>query len=224
MSDFRRFAVYYLPEDAGLAAFGASWLGWDVASGKDCPQPDVPGLAAMTETPRKYGFHGTLKPPFRLAAGKDRAALEAAVAKLAETAAAVRLDGLVLAELGAFLALVPEGDARPLNDLAFRCVRDLDAFRAPASEAELARRRASGLSPRQETMLQQWGYPHVAEEFRFHLTLTGRLTREERAVAKDAVQTRLPALPKPFEIRSIALVGEDAAGVFHLVHRYALTG
>ena len=33
----------------------------------------------------------------------------------------------------------------------------------------------NGLSPRQDELLKRWGYPYVLEEWRFHLTLTGRM-------------------------------------------------
>src|SRR3546814_16854276 len=61
------------------------------------------------------------------------------------------------------------------SDLA-DCVRAFDRFRAPPSETALARRRAAGLSARQEANLQAWGYPYVMEDFRLHFTLTGRIT------------------------------------------------
>ena len=38
----------------------------DAGGGEDLAQPEVPGLAAMTADPRRYGFHATIKPPFRL--------------------------------------------------------------------------------------------------------------------------------------------------------------
>ncbi len=224
MSGFQRFAVYYLPEDPDLAAFGASWLGWDVGGGTPCAQPEIEDIGRFTDTPRKYGFHGTLKPPFRLAPGLTADDLENDVEALAARSAPVRLDGLALSVLGRFLALVPVGDAQALTRLAFRCVTELDLYRAPPGEAELARRRKAGLTPRQEALLARWGYPYVGDEFRFHLTLTGSLGPGDLAAARAAIAMRLPALPAPFTIGSIALVGEDAAGLFHLVHRYALSG
>ncbi|CAN0604442.1 unnamed protein product, partial [Ectocarpus sp. 12 AP-2014] len=66
MSMFQRYAVYYLPDDADLAAFGAAWLGWDVEAGAMCPRPEIDSLDEATATPQQYGFHGTLKPPFQL--------------------------------------------------------------------------------------------------------------------------------------------------------------
>ncbi len=224
MSEFRRYAVYYLPDDAGLAGFGASWLGWDVAGGVPVEQPEIEGIAEATAAPRRYGFHGTLKPPFFLADGAEFGTLEAEVADLAGRLAPVRLDGLRLAAIGRFLALVPEGGTRALGDLAFACVRDLDGFRRPPDAAELARRRAAGLTERQESLLTEWGYPYVGDEFRFHLTLTGKLDPTTQARFSEALKARLPDLPRPFDISSIALVGEGEDGQCRLIHRYALTG
>ena len=221
---FQRYAVYYLPDDAGLAAFGASWLGWDVSSGVVRAHPDVDGLAEATGAPRKYGFHGTLKPPFKLAEGTDAAALQTAVAKLAERAPAFELDGLSLSRIGSFLALVPKGNTSRLAHLAIECVTKLDSFRRAPEAAELQRRRKAGLSPRQDALLEQWGYPYVADEFRFHLTLTGKLNAPEQDRFLEVLRAQLPPLPAPFPITSIALVGARSDGKFQLIHRYALTG
>lgn len=62
------------------------------------------------------------------------------------------------------------------------------------------------------------------DEFRFHVTLTDRLTGMQRCLAETAIRERLPELPQPFEIAEIALVGERTDGVFQALHRYALTG
>lgn len=224
MSDFQRYAIYYLPDDPDLAAFGSSWLGWDVVGGTAVAQPDVAGIGRITETPRKYGFHGTLKPPFRLAESSSRVALERDVAALAARLAPVRLDGLRLAALGSFLALVPTGDTSALDRLAFACVQALDGHRRPPELAELARRRSGGLTERQDMLLRQWGYPYVAEEFRFHLTLSGKLAPDEVAPLTATLETRLPPLPAPFNVGSIALLGEAGDGMFRQIQRYALTG
>ena len=77
MASYRRYAVYYTPPPGEFADFGASWLGWDAATGREVAQPDLDGLdlAAMTARARRYGFHATLKAPFRLAEGRDESAL-----------------------------------------------------------------------------------------------------------------------------------------------------
>lgn len=221
---YARFAIYYVPPEGPLAEFGASWLGWDVVQGLEVAQPALPGLHDITMTPRKYGFHGTLKPPFRLKEGQTLAELTAATADLAGTLAPARCAGLRLAQLGRFLALAPEGPLEGLERVAGACVRALDGFRAPAGPAELARRRAAGLSPRQEALLARWGYPYVLEEFRFHLTLSGALPEEVLPHWVQVLGQRLPALPAPFVLDQIALCGERADGRFELLHRYPLMG
>lgn len=221
---YARFAIYYLPPEGALADFGAGWLGWDCVAGRDSIPPHVPGLDDVTMTPRKYGFHGTLKPPFRLADGTDAAGLRQAVAQMAQVCPAAQSDALTLTALGRFLALTPVGDTSGIARVAATCVEALDAFRAPPGEAELERRRKARLSDRQEALLQRWGYPYVMEEFRFHMTLTGRLSVEEIDHWSDIARAHLPPLPSPFVMDEVALAGERQDGRFELIQRYALAG
>jgi len=224
---FKRYALYYAPPEAeDWAQFATSWLGWDMAAARAVAHPDLPvDVAKITQTPRKYGLHATIKPPFALAAGHDVDALHAACAALCARLAPVTLDGLALERLGGFLALRPVGDQDQLNALAAACVSGLDLFRAPASQAELDKRRARGLSAVQERNLLDWGYPYLMDDFRFHITLTGRLPKAQRGPVLDLLDLHLvPLLPTPFVISDLALTGEDADGRFHLLHRYTLSG
>lgn len=222
---YTRFAIYYLPpQGSALAGFGAGWLGWDVQAGAAVPQPALPGLDDITMTPAKYGFHGTLKPPFRLVDGQDQAALEQAAADLATTIAPAQAAGLELTRLGRFLALVPVGETDGIARVAAACVAGLDRFRAPATQDELARRRKSGLTPAQDALLVRWGYPYVMEQFRFHLTLTGPLPKAQVDHWIATVQADLPPLPTPFAMDAVALVGERSDGRFELIQSYALSG
>ena len=226
---FTRYAIYFTPApQSDLAAFGSAWLGWDSATGQTVDHPSAPGLdvAGITARPRKYGFHGTIKPPFHLAEGASYDGLEAAVRALCASAAPVTIEaGLELAHLGRFIALVPGDDASALAQLAARFVQELDGFRAPPSEAELARRQAAGLNPAQLANLNAWGYPHVLDQFRFHLTLTGRLAHEEGETAEQGLRPLISQLPlRPFEIDAMTLLGSDAEGRFHQLHRVPLSG
>ena len=103
-------------------------------------------------------------------------------------------------------------------------MRELDDFRAPPSEPELARRRKANLSATQEALLTQWGYPYVMEEFRFHITLSGRLGRDAEATMAALAPHITPLLPRPFVVDSLTLVGADNEGMFHEIQRRALTG
>jgi putative phosphonate metabolism protein len=226
MTDYRRFAVYYTPPPGALAEFGAGWLGWDVAAGCRVPRGlDVEGAEEITATPRRYGFHATLKPPFRLADGRTVAELEAALAALAGATQPVRGARLHLERLGPFLALVPASDHAPFSALGDALVRGLDAFRLPPSEAEVARRRAAGLTQAQDAHLMRWGYPYVLDEFYFHMTLSGRLDPATAARVETALAPVLArVVPDPFAIHDVTLAGEDEDGYFHEIHRYTLSG
>lgn len=221
---FTRFAIYYLPPEGALAAFGAAWLGWDCVEARTVPSLDVPGLDGATKTPRKYGFHGTLKPPFRLAEGKDLTGLQDAVAQMAANCTPAQSDGLALTALGRFLALTPVGDMSGIARVAATCVESLDAFRALASEAELARRRNARLSDRQEELLERWGYPYVMDQFHFHMTLTGRLLVDRIDHWTKTALAHLPPLPAPFVMDEVALVGEREDGRFEVIQRHPLAG
>jgi putative phosphonate metabolism protein len=221
---FDRYAVYFTPEGA-LAQAGAAWLGWDIAGGLFVEHPDGMGvdLGKITQKPRKYGLHGTLKPPFVLAEGTDVHGLRDAVAALADTLDPVGLDGLEIAMLGPFLALKPMGDQTALGNLAAKVVMQLDPFRAAPSKDELARRRQAHLSPAQEAHLLAWGYPYVLEQFRFHLTLTGRLSQQAEPDVMQAAKVYFaPYIKTPMPIDSITLAGQGTDGMFYEIERFRL--
>jgi len=229
MDRMNRLAVYFAPRPGAFATRAAQWLGRDAASAQEVGQPALPGLPAepeqLTAEPRRYGFHCTLRAPFRPAPGLSASDIAAAVAALARRLPAVRCDGLVLESLNGFLALVPTGCEAALMELGAAVVEGTDHLRAPLAPEEIARRRPETLSPRQRELLHRWGYPFVMEEFRFHLTLTGRLPQEYRTPVATALQVYFaPVLPRPFLIEDLCLFGEDDGGMFHLLHRYALTG
>lgn len=227
---FARYAVFYVPPaDAQWARSCTSWLGWDLNNSRSVVHPEIADLpisvTEITHTPRRYGLHATLKPPFRLAEEQSEDTLRSACAALANDQNPVLLQSLAVTRLGKFLALCPIGETDALNTLAARCVSELDLFRATPSVAELDRRRGPGLSIRQEHNLTRWGYPHVMDLFRFHITLTGRLTKDTlETVAKALNNVLTNQLPAPMHLSDLALVGEDGEGMFHLINRYPLAG
>lgn len=219
----KRYAVYYAPpKGSQFAQAGAAWLGWDADMARPRAHPDLGlDLAGLTATPRKYGLHGTLKAPMRLTCADDE--FLDAVATLARGLAPVELGQLRLRALDGFLAIVPEVQPQPLADLAAQIVRDLDPFRAPLTEAELARRHATGLSARQQDLLLAWGYPYVMEEFRFHVTLTGALAAPGMTDALRAAYAWFgPALDEEHILHELAVFSEDTTGQFHLITRFPL--
>lgn len=235
-TEYHRYAVYAAPgPDTALGRFGISWLGRDPASGEPVPRPTLPGLpperiAALGVSPARYGFHGTLKPPFTLVRSQDGDALRAAVEALAATLTPVRFDGFAVRALARFVALLPDPQPPALAALAARCVADLDRFRAPPHAEELEKRRATELSDRQEAMLQRWGYPYVMEEFRFHLTLTDALDPQDRDAVTAALVDGLSAdgadaeVLGPWTLDHLALFAEPHPGApFRLIARLPLS-
>lgn len=224
---FSRHAIYFTPPPGALADLGAAWLGWDSATGRPAGPCDLPGLPApaseITETPRRYGLHATLAPPFRLADTQTEGALHDAFTRFCRGTAPVTLESLRIAAMGRFLALVPTAPPPALGALAADAVRAVDGLRAPPTQAELARRRSASLTPEQDANLVRWGYPYVMQSFRFHITLTGKRPRAELPAIRDILARHLmPAVPQPFTIDAASLMGEDAEGRFHLVRRQPL--
>ncbi len=225
-----RYAIYYAPRpDEGLARFAGTWLGRDPESGAILAQPTLSDIsqarqADITADPRRYGFHGTLKAPFRLAPGLSENDLLNAVSEFAVNQHGFLLDGLSLAEMDGFLALTPRIPSQSLVDLAADCVRTFDRFRAPPTPEELSRRRSIRLSPRQDELLTLWGYPLVLDEFRFHLTLTGRLDGVECELVRRALDKLTePFRDAPLPIRDLTIFGEEyLAAPFRVLARFPL--
>lgn len=210
-----RHAIYFTPPPGPLARAGAAWLGRDAATGAILPQPH-PALADLTVAPRRYGFHATLKAPFRLARGESPESLGAGLADLAATLRPVVLDGVSVRPFHGFLALRPVGATGALDALAARVVTQLDRFRAALTPAEIARRNPAALTECQRALLAAWGYPLVLDEFRFHMTLSDRLEPDQAAALLPLAQAHFAqALAGPLVIDALTLCVEDADGVFH---------
>jgi putative phosphonate metabolism protein len=213
-----RFAVYYAPsvESAWWRA-GSTWLGRDAQSGLPCvpPQPDglQRPLAALTDAPRRYGWHGTLVAPFRLAPGVSPDDMLASTRAWAATQHPFVLS-MEAATLGDFVALRPadqQGEAR-IRALAGSALQSLGALRAKPAAADLTRRLAAPLSERQRALLLEWGYPYVFDEFRFHMTLSSSLDdARERETLIEWWRSQTPALG-PLSVDHVTLFVEPAPG------------
>ena len=218
---FRRHALYHLPGGA-LGDFGADWLGWDVRTGRSLP-PGI-GPADIVAAPRRYGFHATLKAPFRLADGRTPEELADAAQGLCEQLApfALRLE---LGTAWGFLSLRPPEQPPELPALESALVTRLDGFRAPLTEAERARRRPEALPEPARAHLERWGYPFVLDLFRYHLTLSGPLaTTEAEALRERLVPHLAPLIAQPMPVGAVALAGEDEDGFFHRIAEFPLRG
>lgn len=216
-----RYAVYYAPDPAHpLWQAGCEWLGRDARWADDAGAP----LAHRAE-PWRYGFHATLKPPLHLAPGQDEAALDHALHALAAGATPFQMPPLKVDTLADFIALRP-ADAlardHPLWRLADACVTALDGIRAPPGKAELARRLQKPLDAAARQRLLDWGYPHVLEGWRFHMTLSDSLVYA-KPLLRAAQEHFVAALQAPLRCNDLCLFTQPAAGQpFVLKRRYRL--
>lgn len=200
-----RYAIYYSPDPGSpLAAFSDSWFGRGSALKSSLDRGYIDGI---TENTRRYGFHGTLKPPFELNPILSLDGLMAAARVFARTVTAVELPPLELAEIGKFIALTPAHESGELEKLAAACVRAFEAFRVPMSAAQFAQYKLNKLTVHQEQMLKHWGYPYVMEEFRFHMSLTDKIENEgERLrVMDELARLAAPVIGKPLTVRAITV-------------------
>jgi len=213
MAAFPRYAIYFVPAPGSdLDRFGAHLLGYDAVTGMDLAFPDdirrmAPDWRDLTEDPRKYGFHGTLKAPLSLAPGKTETELVAACEAFASTPRPIPMIKPVVGSISGFVAVIPAEPPAQLIRLAADCVSAFDAFRAPLTAEDRARRNPSQLTPRQREQLDRWGYPYVMEDFRFHMTLTGRLDAERREPILTMLRNSFSAL----DLRTLAI---DRIAVF----------
>lgn len=214
-----RFAIFYAPErTSSLWRKSAEWLGRDAIAGICLQQPQFKKIPSgefveITRSPRRYGFHATLKPPMRLAAGVDLTRLRAAVRALSARLAAARIGKLEVKLIDDFLALVPVEQTKALTRFAAGCVDFFEPLRAPLEVEERLARMGAGLNETQLQLLDKYGYPYVMDQFRLHLTLTGRLTASQQPVFKAAAETWFAAaLDEEYMLSTISIYHEPEAG------------
>lgn len=226
-----RYAIYYAPASTSpLWDRAAAWLGRDAATGDLLEGAvagiDRPRLLNVTQSANRYGFHATLKPPMALAQHQTRESLVEELKSFAALTAPVVLGRLQPESLGGFLALVPREPNEALQDLAANVVETFEPFRAPLGQKARAARMASGLTPRQEELLDAYGYPYVFDEFRFHMTLTDRLDEADRAELTSAVHTWFgPELVEDIVLDRLVLFHEPDTGLpFRRIGDFPLEG
>lgn len=217
-----RYALYFTPPASDPLTLSAQrWLGRNAFTGAALRQPAIDGfdMAGLTADPRRYGFHATLKAPFALAEGRSEAELVAEIGRFVSQAGPFDIPEVVVGRLGSFFALVPGDHCAALQGFAGEVVRRFERFRAPLTSADIARRRPDDLTPAERQNLVQWGYPYVFDEFRFHMTLTGRVPAERRDAVESALRDHFAEFHgRPLPITGLALFRETARGADFTVH------
>lgn len=222
---FRRYAVYHLPQGP-LSDFGNAWLGWDARHGLVHLRPEGLPLEAETVTavPRRYGFHATLKAPFRLAEGRTPEDLSRRLRLVCDHLAPFALDLEPRCDWD-FLALRPRHQPAELLALESALVTRLDDLRAPLTGAERDRRNPDALPPQARAHLDHWGYPFVLELFQYHLTLSDQLPPPRAEALRQVLAPHLtPLIADPLPVAAVALMGEDEDGFFRMIEEVPLRG
>lgn len=224
--DAWRHAVYFAPAaDHPLWRAGCSWLGRD-----PCRVPAPPPTREAVRSPWRYGWHATLKAPIRLHEGASEARWLDAVATLAASHAAFEMPALAVARVDDFLALAPcepLDAAHPLRRLADDCVLRLDRWRAPLTPQERARQSRPGMSERQLDQVEHYGYAHVLDDWRFHMTLSDSIAgwplAQVDALQREAALHFESTLAEPLRCDALCVFVEPAPGApFELRHRFDL--
>jgi hypothetical protein len=212
-----RYAIYFVPPaQSNLYRYGSSVLGYDCYTNNAADFPGQSESAAVNwnelgEEPRRYGFHATLKAPFHLLPSHSELQLINALQNFARLGHAVHAFVPAVRLLSDFFAVVPRDHEPGIDALAASCTTIFDAFRAPISPQERARRIALKLNDEQIRNLDRWGYPYVLSQYQFHMTLTGKIpARRRKAVLAVLLKVfRESAIEPSIAIDRIALVTQD---------------
>ncbi len=200
-----RYAIYYSPDPGSpLAAFSQAWFGPDSKLKSPLTREYIDSITAGS---RRYGFHGTLKPPFELSPTLSLDGLMETARVFARIVAPVELPPLEVAVIGKFIALTPAYESAALEKLAAACVRAFEAFRVPMTPEQITQYKQNKLTVHQEQMLKHWGYPYVMEEFRFHMSVTDRIEAddERERVMTELAKIAAPVLGKPMMVKAITV-------------------
>jgi len=215
-----RAAIYFTPaKDDPLTLRAAEWLGRDAFDNRATRDPN-PFVDAFISEPARYGFHATLKAPFRLADGTTLNDLDSELDAFTQRMQTFYLGTLAVTRLDSFFALTVQTAPPRLLQVEEAVRTTFEPFRAPLTEQEVARRNPERLSERQQANLSRWGYPYVGQDFRFHMTLTNSIVDDDEAAQ---VEKRLhslfnPVIETPVVIDALALFVEPRARAPFYVH------
>ena len=211
MAEWRRHAIYFAPparQSARRLRRRLARLG-SPPPASPATGLDLPGLprprAELVAGPDRYGFHATLKPPFRLADGPRPGGARRRDRRARRPHAPFALEPRPRRPRSASSRCARPRPSPALAALAGACVTALDRFRAPPTPEEIARRRATGLDPVDAANLARWGYPWVLDRFRFHMTLTRRSRRPSSSPRPAGAGRPLAPAPRGARARHRAL-------------------
>ena len=237
MKKYSRYAIYYAPpKESSLEEFGRYWFGWDPLNAKLINNKHrinylnrfgIKNLINIDKNvliPKKYGFHGTLIPPFKLNKNYSTNTLFKKTEEIAKKFKKFKFYKFKLKKINNFYAFVQNKKNNNINKLSNRLVRELFKFRSPLTKKEIDRRNPSKLSKLQLNILYKWGYPYIMSEFNFHMTLASEVTGNKLYFELKKIEKNKEIILNEINnFDKIYIFGENQNGMFENLENFSLS-
>ncbi len=237
MKKYSRYAIYYAPpKESNLEEFGRYWFGWDPLNAKLINNKqrinylngfgikNLKNIDKNVLIAKKYGFHGTLIPPFRLNKNYSTNLLFKKTEDIAKKFKKFKFYKFKLKKINNFYAFVQNKKNNNINKLSNRLVRELFKFRSPLTKKEIDRRNPSKLSKLQLNILYKWGYPYLMSEFSFHMTLASEVTGNKLYFELKKIEKNKEIILNEINnFDKIYIFGENQKGMFENLENFSLS-
>ena len=237
MKKYSRYAIYYAPpKESSLEEFGRYWFGWDPLNAKLINNKqrinylngfgikNLKNIDKNVLIAKKYGFHGTLIPPFKLNKNYSTNLLFKKTEDIAKKFKKFKFYKFKLKKMNNFYAFVQNKKNNNINKLSNRLVRELFKFRSPLTKKEIDRRNPSKLSKLQLNILYKWGYPYLMSEFNFHMTLASEVTGNKLYLELKKIERNKEIILNEINnFDKIYIFGENQKGMFENLENFSLS-
>lgn len=237
MKKYSRYAIFYAPpKESNLEEFGRYWFGWDPLNAKLINNKrrinylnrfGIKNLINIDKNvliAKKYGFHGTLIPPFKLNKNYSTNTLFKKTEEIAKKLKKFKFYKFKLKKINNFYAFVQNKKNNNINKLSNRLVRELFKFRSPLTKKEIDRRNPSKLSKLQLNILYKWGYPYLMSEFNFHMTLASEVTGNKLYLELKKIERNKEIILNEINnFDKIYIFGENQKGMFENLENFSLS-
>jgi len=237
MKKYSRYAIYYAPpKESSLEEFGRYWFGWDPLNAKLINNKrrinylnrfGIKNLINIDKNvliAKKYGFHGTLIPPFKLNKNYSTNTLFKKTEEIAKKLKKFKFYKFKLKKINNFYAFVQNKKNNNINKLSNRLVRELFKFRSPLTKKEIDRRNPSKLSKLQLNILYKWGYPYLMSEFNFHMTLASEVKGNKLYLELKKIERNKEIILNEINnFDKIYIFGENQKGMFENLENFSLS-
>ena len=236
MTNYKRVAIYFLPKkNSSLENFGKNLLGRDINKKRKISLTRrqkyfinrrftyFDELKDYCEKPAKYGFHATLKAPFRLKRNVKTKDFYDVISHIAAQHSRFKIKGLKIVYRKKFTFITSRKPNKLLINLENDLVKHLDTFRAELNKTEIKKRNPDSLTFKQNKYLKEWGYPFVLDQFKFHMTLMNQNNNKLSNKQKLELEKLIYKISNNLlEFNEISLLGENKNGYFEEIKRFKL--